>query len=59
MNEYAQFTDWRTPSSELERQSQEERERIWRETEERRQRFTETYETQGRSEQVLYVALQP
>jgi hypothetical protein len=59
MNEYTQFTDWRTPSSELERRSQENFERIWRETEARRQSLTEKYETRVKSEQVLYIAMHP
>jgi hypothetical protein len=59
MNEYNQFTDWRTPSAELERRSQENFERICREGEARRQRFIEKYEIRGKSEQVLFVALHP
>jgi len=57
MNEYNQFTDWRTPKPELERRSQENFERICRETEARRQRLTEKYEIRGKREQVLYIAL--
>jgi hypothetical protein len=53
MNEYTQFTDWHTPGTELERRSQETRERIWRETEARRQHLIAKYETRGKSEQVL------
>jgi hypothetical protein len=59
MNEYNQFTDWRTPSSELERRSRENLECIWRETEARRQRLTEKYEIRGKREQVLYIAMHP
>jgi hypothetical protein len=59
MNEYTQLTDWRTPSSELERRSRENLERIWRETEARRKRLAEKYETQGNNEQVLYVSPHP
>ncbi len=57
MDEYNQFTDWRTPSSELERRSQENFERICSEAEARRQRLIEKYETRGKREQVPYVAL--
>lgn len=55
MNEYNQFMDWPTPSSELERRSRENLERIWRETEARRQRLIEKYETRAKVNRCLIV----